>query len=414
MYANVPDPVQAHSRRTATLAREIARRLRLPPGQTEALFQAAGFHHLPPEILNTRAGDRLLCDLRAGFAQNSESPLSADVRLVLERLHRRRGNDAASLLAQIVEAASFFDDRLEFLTFEPASFSQIVDELYWISKDGFFDPAVPATIAGLPQVRVEDLLELVNRLPVFPGVLLKCLEITAGADSSLGELERIAASDQVLAGRILEAANSSLHSPARRIASIPQAMSYIGVDACRKVIMAASLQPLFGCAELHELWKHSLVVAQLTERVALLSSCADPQEAFLAGLVHDIGRLALQRLGWPHAASYRRLIEDGCDPVFAEILLCGFDHGASGAEILRRWVFPEHLVEAVGLHHRPESSESALAAALYIAEECSGSEEDRLSDLRLRLARERLGVGADIVGDATPGASWLEFLLSAA
>jgi putative nucleotidyltransferase with HDIG domain len=406
--------VEAHARRTAVLAGELAGRLRLGPGETETLVQAALLHHFPREVLNADSLDRLLADVRAGYPPGSESPVAGDVRLVLERLHAPRCNDTASLLAQIVEAASFFDDRLEFLPFEPVNFTQIVDELDWISRDGFSDPALPAALAGLPQIRVEELAEQVNRLPVFPAVLLRCLEIAAGEDSSFRELERIAGQDQALAGRILQAANSSLYHPLRRIASIPQAISYIGIDACRRVIMAASLQALFGSAAFQELWKHSIVVAQTTERLALDSGCADPHEAFLAGLVHDVGRLALLRLRREHVASYRRLVEGGCEPVFAETLLCGFEHGAAGAEILRRWAFPEHLVDAVRLHHRPEATESPLAAALFVAEECNGSEEDRVSGARRRIARERLGVAGEITEYGAPVSGWLDFLVSAA
>ncbi len=409
------DPLEGHSRRTAVLAREIAGRLRLGPGETEALFQAALLHHLPREVLEARALDRLLADVRAGYPPRAASPVAGDVRLVLERLHGGRCGDTASHLAQIVEAASFFDDRLEYLPFEPMNFEQIVDELDWISRDGFHDPAVAATLAGLPQVRMEELAEQAHRLPVFPAVLLKCLDITADGDSSFSEIERIIAGDQVLAGRILQAANSSLHSPLRRIASIPQAISYIGIDACRKVLMAGAMQPLFGIAALPELWRHSLAVAQITERVAVLSGRIDPQEAFLAGLVHDVGRLALQRVRREHVASYQRLVEAGCEPVFAEMLLCGFEHGAAGAEVLRRWIFPGDLVEAVRQHHRPEAVDSLLAAALYLAEECSGSEEDRESDIRLQVAQERSGISFEMIeGEWTEGAGWLDFLVSAA
>lgn len=179
--------------------------------------------------------------------------------------------------------------------------------------------------------------------------------------------------------------------------------------------MASVFQPLFGSASLRDLWRHSLTVAQLTERVALLSARIDPQEAFLAGLVHDIGRLALQKVRHEYVADYQRLTGRGCEPVFAEMVLCGFDHGAIGAEVLRCWSFPEHLIEAVGQHHRPEFGDSLLAAAIYLAEACSGAREDLASEVRVELAEDRLGIAFEIPnGEGAPGPGWLEFLVSAA
>lgn len=409
------EPLRAHSRRVAALALEIGARLRLKPGEMETLEQAALLHHHPAELLQTKPLNRLLADLRTGFPPGAAPAFPPpEIRSVLDHQAARRGDTAYSL-AQILEAANFLDERLEFLPFEPMNFEQIVDELDWIAKDGFLEPAIVAALAGLPQIRMQELLDQVRRLPVFPAVVLRVLEITADEDSSYSQIERIIRSDQVLAGHLLQAANSALYSPQRRIASIPQAISYIGLDACRKVLMASVFQPLFGSASLRDLWRHSLVVAQLTERVALLSARIDPQEAFLAGLVHDIGRLALQKVRHEYVADYQRLLGRGCEPVFAEMVLCGFEHGAIGAEVLRCWSFPEHLIEAVRQHHRPEFGASPLAAAIYLAENCSGAREDLASAVRVELAEDRLGFTFEMPdGEGAPGPGWLDFLVNAA
>jgi hypothetical protein len=99
--------------------------------------------------------------------------------------------------------------------------------------------------------------------------------------------------------------------------------------------------------------------------------------------------------------------------VFAELVLCGFEHGAAGAEILRSWTFPEHLIEAVQQHHRPEAGDSLLGAALYLAEDRSGSREDLVSPARMSLAYDRLGIpleNPDGQGEP-PDAGWLDFLV---
>lgn len=409
-------PLAGHLRRVSTLAREIATRMRLVPTDIAALAEAALLHHYPPEVLEATPLNRLLADLKFGFPHGSASGFpTRRVRDVLERFHGGKSASAAHLLAQIVQAANFFDERLEFFSFEPMHFEQIIDELDWIARDGFLEPPVVAALAGLPQVRMRELLEQVHRLPVFPAVLLRALELTADEDSSFSQIERIVQSDQVLAGHLLQVANSSLYSPSRPIASIPQAISYVGLDTCRKVMMASVFQPLFSSTSLRDLWRHSLVMARFTERLAQLCGRLDPHEAFLAGLVHDIGRLALQKLPREYVADYQRIIEGGCEPVFAETLLCGFEHGAIGAEVLRSWTFPAHVIEAVLHHHRPELGDSLLASALYLAESLSGSQEDIVSPARMDLAYARLDLVSEVPeGEATPDPGWLDFLVSAA
>jgi putative nucleotidyltransferase with HDIG domain len=402
-------------RRVASLVREIAARAGLGPADSAALAGSALLHHYPPEVLETETLSRLLGALRTGFPTGAASPFpSQAVRGVLERFHGTKSGDASSALAQIVEVANFFDERLEFLPFETMNVEQVFDELDWIARDGFLDPAVVALLAGLRQVHMQELVDQVQWLPVFPAVLLRALALTAEEDSSFSQIEEVVRTDQVLAGHLLRVANSALYGAIQRIASIRQAIARVGVDICRKVMMASAFQPLFVSTTLRELWQHSLVMARLTEGLAELCGRIDPHEAFLAGLVHDVGRLAFQKLRREYVSDYQRLVEGGCEPVFAELVLCGFEHGAAGAEILRSWSFPDPLIEAVQYHHRPEAGGSLLGAALYLAEDRSGSREDLVSPVRLSLAYDRLGIPLANPGGqgelADPG--WLEFLVS--
>ena len=409
------DPCTAHLRRVASLVREIALRVNLGPVESEALAQSALLHHYAPEVLETETLSRLLGALRTGFPPGAPSAFpSREVRGILERFHAAKPDDPAGALAQVVEVANFFDERLEFLPFETVNVEQIFDELDWIARDGFLDPALVSILAGLRQIQMPELVEQVQWLPVFPAVLLRALALTAEEDSSFSQIEEVVRTDQVLAGHLLRVANSALYGAIQRIASIRQAIARVGVDICRKVMMASAFQPLFVSTTLRELWQHSLVMARLTEGLAELCGRIDPHEAFLAGLVHDVGRLAFQKLRREYVSDYQRLVEGGCEPVFAELVLCGFEHGAAGAEILRSWSFPDPLIEAVQYHHRPEAGGSLLGAALYLAEDRSGSREDLVSPVRLSLAYDRLGIPLANPGGqgelADPG--WLEFLVS--
>ncbi len=391
----VEPPWAPHCRRVAALAVELGRRLRLKPHELQALEEAALHHHGAPT---------------SGAAAHHETPLpnlalSAPAAALLEAV--RQGPTAGSRAAAVLRVAEAFAERVEFLPFEPAGLEQILDEMSWLAQEGFYDRGVVAVLGKLVCIRMEDLLATVHRLPVFPAVALRALLIRTDEETGFEQMESLISSDQVLAGRIIEVANSSLFSPVRRISSIAQAMAYIGLEGSRRVVMAQVIRPLFASAALHRLWRHSLETAVKAERLAGLSRQAPAEEAFLAGLVHDVGRLALERLPDAEAAAYKCLLERGTDAVFAELLVCGFDHGTASAEILRSWSFPMHLVEGVEYHHRPESSDHPMAWLLHAAECWAGAGEDLPSTRRLPRALKCLGITPETLKSACEPEHWL-------
>ena len=413
--------LRAHCRRVAALSLEIATRLRLPVSENHILEKAALLHHFPPAVLRAEAFERLLKDMQVAGAPEGPGlfpePADKEVRQVLEALRKPTlgaAEDKATLFAQVVELANLFDEQLEFLPYEFRTVEQIIDELRWMAHDGFCHPAIVTALASLPRARKEQLLEVIYRLPVFPAVALKTLALTSNEEVSFQLLEKLVSSDQVLAGNLLRVANSALFSPARVISGVRLALSYIGLEAARKVLMAAVLQPLFASGKLKELWRHSLEMAELAERMARLSGQVNPEEAFLCGLVHDVGRLALERLSGEVPLAHARMVAKGGCPVFAELVLCRFEHGELGSDILRVWNFPEHLIEAIRYHHQPEQSDSQMASLLYIAEFWSGAEEDVPSALRMGRALERTGLTPERLEGLDESGRLLEALIRAA
>lgn len=392
----MPDSLAAPTgRRVAALAGELGRCLRLKPGQRQQLDHAARQRTGRSRWLEPRVVDRLLGDIigpgwEVFVRQGTPTPAAQQLAPMSPA-----ANDGGRLVNQILEIASCYEQRVRCLPYEVMTGEQIVDELGAVAGELGIDPAVVTALASLQRVRLEQLVERVHRLPVFPLVALRALELARSEDTSVSEVEKLVSADQVLAGRLIQAANSSLYSPARKIASLRQAIAYIGLEAARKVLMAGVFRPLFASAGLKGLWRHSLEVSQLAEYLAAATGRLSPDEAFLAGLVHDVGRLTLATSPGEDVLAYARMLEQGCEPVFAEMVLCGFDHGHAGAGVLRCWSFPEHLVQAVEDHHRPEQSDSELAAILYLAEFWSGSDEDLPSACRLRAALERSGLSWD-------------------
>ena len=391
----------AHCRRVAALALEVGRRLRLSSLELQTLEQAALLHHTPFEFTEPETLRRLMSDIACPRWREtpgdeiSEQAPERQVREVLKALRHRAGADpetVPAVLAQLIELCEFFDERLEFLPFEPWREDRMLVEFSWMASDGLYHPKLVAALTGLRQIRKQDLVDTVDKLPVYPTVVLQLLALPPEEESALEEMARLASSDQTLAGHVLKAANAALYGPAQTISDIRHAITYIGARASRRVMMAAAVGPLFASAALRDLWRHSLEMADLAEQLATLSKAADPSEAFLAGLVHDLGRLAIQKLPARLTGAHARMLEQGCPPVFVEMALCGIDHGEAGAEGLRLWLFPEQLVAAVQYHHQPEQTDSKLASILYLAEHWCASEEDLPSVARLRHATEAIGV----------------------
>jgi putative nucleotidyltransferase with HDIG domain len=246
-------------------------------------------------------------------------------------------------------------------------------------------------------------------LPVFPQAALRTLSLMRDPRASLADVAKAASLDPAIAGLVMRLGNSALFGSRTRASTLSQAIGRLGFATSQKVITSAALRPVFDSPRLQEAWQHSLYVADLSEQLARHAGKVDPAEAYLAGLVHDAGRIALLAMPLYDAARLQGLMQGGCPQVYAENLLLRTDHAALGAQVAALWRLPDTMVSAIQQHHRPENAEGPLAHLLYIAEYLSGSEEDLPSIIRLEVSLKRLGLALDDIADYTVSAlgSWL-------
>ncbi len=230
------------------------------------------------------------------------------------------------------------------------------------------------------------------RLGVCPAVVFRALSLLRNERATFGEIEKITACDPVLATSLLSHANSVLYGRQEAVSSVGAAIAYIGIDAAKRVVLAASARPLFASVELQGLWQHSVDVAVIAEQLAATAGLKDPTEAFVAGLIHDIGRIAVELAAADDfVIAHRRLAHASDCVVLADLALTGQDHGGIGATILGGWRLPEGLVEAIRYHHQPHLSGSVMASILYLAEEVSRSGEGVAAAPRLERAMRVAG-----------------------
>jgi putative nucleotidyltransferase with HDIG domain len=229
-------------------------------------------------------------------------------------------------------------------------------------------------------------------LPVFPQAAFRILRLLEQPDSSVGQIERIASADPVVAGNLVRVANSALFVGYPEIATIRSAVVRLGYLATRKIVLATIFRPVFTRPSLRPLLQHSLEAADLAHHLAARTPGIDREEAFLCGLLHDVGKLVMDRLNLFDSARMRGLLDHGCPPVYAENLLMGCDHGKTGADIARNWRLPARQVEAIRQHHRPEGVDSPLAHLLYLVEWRLGHLEDTPSADRVDFCMNSTGV----------------------
>jgi putative nucleotidyltransferase with HDIG domain len=377
------EAIRAHCLRVATWSSELAGAIGLSEFDRNLVEQAALAHHVPQLLLDDQARRRLLTEMR--LEARGERPfISEEVRAVLETLWGRRpiADPAMGKMVAVLEISDDFDQFFESEALFDAD-----------SLDQCTNASVEAMMTYLQVTSRTDVSRVIDRLPVFPRASREVVRQVTNPDVGPREMEAVASLDPVLAGRLIQTANSAYYSPQQPIGSIFHAVSYIGTETARRVMLAAAIRGNFSSPQAHQLWNHSLDVAQTAELVALHSSAKiDPSHAFLAGLIHDVGRLAFALMPVAFQDRFQRLTDGGCPPLEVEMCLSGRCHGEVGAETLAQWKFPPEIIEAVRCHHRPERSALPLSSLLYLAEFVTESQEDLPSYVRMNAATRLAGI----------------------
>ena len=225
--------------------------------------------------------------------------------------------------------------------------------------------------------RLEALVRQVRDLPALPAAVVRVMQLTDDPKAGMADVARALASDQALAARVLKLANSAFYGASRRIATVSEAVVTLGMRTTRNLVMATSCQEMLerdvaGYAlPRGALWRHSLACASAAQALAERARYRATEEAFVAGLLHDIGKVVLSTYRKEEFARVLLRALAG-DRTFAEAEreVLGFDHAEAGARLLERWNLPSSLVLAVRYHHAPLESPSVslLPCLVHVAD----------------------------------------------
>lgn len=226
-------------------------------------------------------------------------------------------------------------------------------------------------------------LKRVTTIATLPSSAIRIMKIAEDPTSTEGALLDVLEGDPPLAARVLKVVNSAFYGRPRQVGSTAAAMRLLGVNAVRNVALAASLNRLFRGGrtvpgfDAGELWTHSVAVGTAARRIAERCRGVPPEEAMLAGLLHDIGLLVeIQASPAEFTSLIAATSETGAlSFAEAETHWMGATHEAFGKALCEQWRFPDALAKACGHHHDPmrlAEADRRLPAIIHVADVLAG------------------------------------------
>lgn len=222
----------------------------------------------------------------------------------------------------------------------------------------------------------EQILAKVNGIHALPGTVLRLINVVNDPSSTVDDIVDAIKYDQAVTSQMLRVCNSAFFSLSREIASINDAMRYLGTVKVLQLVMAvhsntllAKQQTGYGLAP-GILWKHSVAVALASAAFGQKMNMPNTAPVFTAGLLHDVGKVILnEHVADEFAEIIRRVTEHNISFVEAEKQVLGFSHDEIGARVAEKWQLPEPIIRCIRYHHAPGelNSPDNLVDIVYLA-----------------------------------------------
>ena len=229
----------------------------------------------------------------------------------------------------------------------------------------------------MTKLSLEYIVSKVDDMKVLPEIINKIISLTEDPDSTVEDMEKAILDDQILTTKILRLANSAYYGYARKISTISQATVLLGFQAIKSIALASTVS-IFLTSELkgyslgkNELWTQSQTCAIVSRYIAKHIKYPSPEEAYVAGLLRDIGKTILNQHMEKEYSEVLNLIEEGnISFLEAEKAILGFDHAEIGEKVAEKWNLPKALVDSIGHHHTPEDSNinQLLVSIVHVAD----------------------------------------------
>ena len=234
---------------------------------------------------------------------------------------------------------------------------------------------------------VAEAIREVSHIATLPEITVKIIELVEDPSSTAQDLHGVISNDPALCSRILKVVNSSFYGLPGQIGSINRAIVLLGLNAVKNIAISASLAKLFRGGELcptfsaRDLWQHSIATGAAAKILADEIKLGMSDEAFLAGLMHDIGIMVEMQHDREKLVKVVEALSPGDDGApngemtTIEREIFGADHQQFGRALCEAWKFPKTLAGVCGFHHEPlELPEESrkMACLIYLADRAAG------------------------------------------
>jgi putative nucleotidyltransferase with HDIG domain len=220
----------------------------------------------------------------------------------------------------------------------------------------------------------QKLAAAVERMPAFPKSVQSILELTRKMDVDPKQIVQLIEKDPVMTVKILRVINSAFYALPRKVASINHAVIMLGFNTIKNMALglaAAGMLPSKNDAGFPaaEYLVHSLAVAGACRQLAGKLGGIDAQEAYIAGLLHDFGKIVFAQYFPVEFRSALDLAADGLPLQDAERQTLGTDHTVAGSMLAEQWQFPATLTTAIRDHHAEQPPTEGVALCLFLADQ---------------------------------------------
>ena len=214
-------------------------------------------------------------------------------------------------------------------------------------------------MSSLDPKTLRSRVENISTIPTIPSVLKQLSTIIENPKISLNEISHFVSQDPALTTKILQMVNSALYGFPGRISSVNHAVMLLGLNVVKGLLLSVSVFEIMHKAMIG-LREHSLGLAIASKVLARKKGLKEPEEVFVAGLLHDVGKVILT-LSWPE--EYDKTVRDaeasGIAIFEAERRHFSETHAAVAGWLAEKWHFPRKLCECIANHHRPQTSSLA-------------------------------------------------------
>jgi putative nucleotidyltransferase with HDIG domain len=231
--------------------------------------------------------------------------------------------------------------------------------------------------------KVDEILATIRTLEPLPEVALRVMTLSRRPDVIPREIAECVQTDPATTAKVLRLCNSAYYGFQRVIASLPEAANLLGTRTLTSLVLTSCGACYFrdvgrsSSSARQALWKRSVANALAAGMLARLHGDVDRNRAYTAGLLQDIGRLALDRYLDEERDAIVAEVRSGTPLLEAEQQVLGIDHAEVGARLVERWSFPDVLVDTIRHHHAPEHAtvDAELASLVQLGEHVAGALE---------------------------------------